>query len=58
MTLAMVAFASIIYACMSLYFTKRNERRSTGLEDKKIEGKTEQEIAEMGDESPRYVFTI
>jgi len=54
----MVAFASIIYACMSLYFTKRNERRSTGLEDKKIEGKTEQEIAEMGDESPRYVFTI
>jgi hypothetical protein len=54
----MVAFASIVYACMSLYFTKRNERRSAGVEDKKIEGKTEQEIAEMGDESPRYVFTI
>jgi hypothetical protein len=43
---------------MSLYFTQRNLRRSAGLEDKTMEGMTEQEIAEMGDESPRYVFTI
>ncbi len=57
-TLAMVAFASILYGCMWLYFAKRNARRSLGLEDKKIEGKTEQEVAEMGDESPRFVFTI
>lgn len=58
MTLGMVAFASILYACMSLYFARRNLGRSAGQEDRKMEGKTEQEIAEMGDESPRYLFTI
>jgi hypothetical protein len=54
----MVAFASIIYGFMWFYFTKRNSRRSAGLENKKIEGKTEEEIAEMGDKSPRFAFTI
>ena len=58
MTLAMVAIASIIYGCMSMYFTKKNRRRKGGLEGKKAEGKTEEEIAEMGDESPRYGFTV
>ena len=58
MTLGMVAFASILYGYMWLYFAKRNSRRNIGLEDKKIEGKTEHEVAEMGDESPRFVFTI
>ncbi|KAF7508551.1 hypothetical protein GJ744_009100 [Endocarpon pusillum] len=57
-TLGMVAFASILYGYMWFYFARRNSRRSIGLEDKKIEGKTEQEAAEMGDESPRFVFTI
>jgi hypothetical protein len=57
-TLAMVGFASVTYGCMSLYFMKRNARRSSGLEDKRIEDKTEEEIGEMGDESPRYVFTV
>jgi hypothetical protein len=54
----MVAFASIIYACMSLYFRQRNSRRKEGLENKTVEGKTADEIAEMGDESPRFVFTV
>jgi hypothetical protein len=54
----MVGFASVLYGCMSLYFRRENLRRSAGLEGKKVEGKTEEEIAEMGDESPRYIFTI
>jgi hypothetical protein len=57
-TLAMVGFASVLYGCMSLYFRRENSRRNAGLEGKSVEGKTEEEIAEMGDESPRYIFTI
>jgi hypothetical protein len=57
-TLAMVGFATILYGSMVLYFTKRNSRRSAGLENKRIEGLTEEETAELGDESPRFVFTI
>ena len=57
-TLGMVALASIVFASMSVYFMGRNSRRRAGLENKKIEGKTESEIAEMGDESPMYNFII
>jgi hypothetical protein len=57
-TLALVGFASVLYGCMSLYFMKQNSRRLAGMEDGKMQGKTEDEIKEMGDESPKYVFTI
>ncbi len=53
----MVAVAGVIYTFMSIYFVARNKRRQAGHEDEKIAGKTEEEIAEMGDENPRYVFT-
>jgi hypothetical protein len=56
-TLSMVAMAGLIYAFMGLYFSRRNKRRLAGAEDVKIAGKSEDEIAEMGDENPRYVFT-
>jgi hypothetical protein len=53
----MVAMAAIIYAIMWFYFIRQNRRRSAGKQDAKIVGKTEPEIAEMGDENPRFVFT-
>lgn len=56
-SLAMVAMAAVIYAIMWLYFVSENRRRSAGKEDAKMVGKTEEEIAEMGDENPRFVFT-
>lgn len=34
-----------------------NERRRAGKENWKMEGKTDEEIEEMGDESPRFVYT-
>jgi hypothetical protein len=43
---------------MYLYFRWRNQQRLAGKEDYKIEGKTEEEIAEMGDDSPRFLFTL
>ena len=57
-TLALVAFSAVIYASMSLYFVKRNRGRREGKEDWKMEGKSEEEIAEMGDENPRYMYVI
>jgi hypothetical protein len=53
----MVAVSAVIYTTMSLYFLNRNRKRRAGREDQKMIGKTEEEIAEMGDENPRYVFT-
>jgi len=56
-SLSMVAVSAVIYTTMSLYFLNRNRKRRAGREDQKMIGKTEEEIAEMGDENPRYVFT-
>jgi len=56
-TLALVGFAAMLYGFMSVYFVGRNMRRAEGREDGKVAGKSEEEIAEMGDESPRFVFS-
>lgn len=53
----MVAFASAVYAFMSAYFHWRNEKRAKGLENWKTEGKTDEEVKDLGDESPKFVFT-
>jgi len=57
-TLAMVAFAVAVYGFMWFYFARVNARRARGEEDWKIEGMSEEEIAELGDDSPRFVYTI
>ncbi|KAF2813790.1 MFS general substrate transporter [Mytilinidion resinicola] len=57
-TLAMVAWASLVYGFMWFYFTRANARRARGEEDEKIAGMTDEEVNELGDESPRFVFTI
>jgi hypothetical protein len=56
-TLALVAFATILYGLLSLYFCRRDVARRNGKEDYKIEGKSEEEIVELGDESPRFIYT-
>lgn len=55
--LAMVAYAALIYLFMSFWFRRVNKARAEGKEDWKTEGKTEEEVAELGDASPRFVFT-
>lgn len=56
-SLAMVAFATILYAFMWAYFRTRNKRRAEGKEDFKMQNKTPAQSAEDGDESPLFVFT-
>lgn len=57
MSLAMVGVAAVLYAIMWVYFRGANKKRRAGKEDGKINGMTEEQIAEMGDESPRFMFT-
>ena len=57
MTLSMAAAGAIIYSFMSFYFMRRNKKRQSGDEDALMAGLSDDEIAEKGDENPRFVFT-
>ncbi|KAK4936909.1 hypothetical protein LTR66_015276 [Elasticomyces elasticus] len=57
-SMAMVAWAVCVYAFMAWYFTARNRERRDGKEDHKIQGMSDEQVSELGDESPRYVFTV
>lgn len=56
-TFALIGFSVILWGLFWIYFNRRNVRRARGEEDWKVEGMTEQEMAELGDESPRFVYT-
>ena len=56
--MSMVAWAVIVYAFMWFYFARVNARRDRGEENHKVEGMLDEEIAELGDDSPRFVYTI
>ena len=54
----MVGCASLIYLFMWQYFERENRRRGNGREDVKVAGMSEEEVAELGDQSPRFVYTV
>jgi len=56
-TLGLVGFAIIILALMSLYLSRANAIRSAGKEDHRIAGMSDEEINDLGDRSPRFVYT-
>ncbi|KAA8913618.1 major facilitator superfamily domain-containing protein [Sphaerosporella brunnea] len=57
-SLSMGGMAALMYLLLWIVFARRNRQREKGLEDHKLDGKTPQEVAEMGDESPNYRYTI
>ncbi|KAF2021638.1 MFS general substrate transporter [Aaosphaeria arxii CBS 175.79] len=57
-TIGLLAFASVIYVILHMYLRNANKRKISGKEDWRIEGKTEEEAAEMGDLNPKYLYTI
>jgi len=50
-SLAMVGFAAAMYAVLWAALAKLNRDRKRGKQDWKLQGKTSEEVAEMGDES-------
>ncbi|KAF2130037.1 high-affinity nicotinic acid transporter-like protein [Dothidotthia symphoricarpi CBS 119687] len=57
-TMAMVAFAITCYAVMWFHLGRLNSRREKGEEEHLIEGMSDEEIAELGDDSPRFRYTV
>jgi len=55
--MALVALGSVLYLIMYLYFARENRAREAGRRDEKIEGLNENEILDLGDENPRFVFS-
>ena len=56
MTLALVAMSAIVYGVMSVYFENANKRRMRGDEDAKVAGLSDEEVDELGDRSPRFMY--
>jgi hypothetical protein len=54
----MVGFAIVCYGILWFTFARINKRRDNGEEDHLIAGMSDEQIAEMGDESPRFRYTI
>jgi len=57
-TLALVGFAVILLGAISAYFSAINRKRMRGEEDEKVSGMSDEEIDELGDRSPRYLYTV
>ncbi|CAG7956408.1 unnamed protein product [Penicillium nalgiovense] len=57
-TMGMVAFAGVVYGVMWVSYRYINKRRAQGLEDEKISSLSEQDIQEMGDRNPRFLYSI
>lgn len=55
--MAMVAFAITCYTVLWFAFTKINSRREKGEEEHLIAGMDDAEVAELGDDSPRFKYT-
>lgn len=58
MTLGLVGFAILLYSLLSFFLARENRLRKEGKVDGKIERMTDEEIEELGDESPRFLYTI
>ncbi|KAH7346000.1 high-affinity nicotinic acid transporter-like protein [Pyrenochaeta sp. MPI-SDFR-AT-0127] len=57
-TMAMVAFAITCYIIMWYHLSQINTRREEGKVDHLIAGMRDEEVAELGDDSPRFRYTI
>jgi hypothetical protein len=57
-TIGMLALGILLYTALHFYFRIQNKKKREGKYDHLMEGKTEEEIAEMGENNPRYMYTI
>jgi sugar phosphate permease len=55
-SIGLLTVSLISYTTLHFYFKKQNAERKAGKQDWKLEGRSEDEVAEMGDESPRYIY--
>ncbi|KAF9697682.1 hypothetical protein EKO04_004016 [Ascochyta lentis] len=57
-TIGLLALGTGIYAAMHFWYRAQNKRKLDGREDYRMEGLSEEEIAELGEHNPRFLYTI
>jgi MFS family permease len=57
-TIGMLVLAVCIHTTVYLHLKRQNKKKLSGAEDWRMEGKTEEEINEMGEHNPRYLYTL
>jgi hypothetical protein len=57
-TIGLLAVGIALYTALHFYFRRENKKKLEGKYDHLMEGKTEDEIAELGEYNPRYMYTI
>ena len=55
-TIAVLAVSVVMDLILWWYMVRTNKRRKAGKEDYKIVGMTDEEVNELGDQSPRYIY--
>lgn len=58
MTLSMVAMGTLIYGLLWVWYRRENQRRAAGALQEKYQNLSDDELRELGDESPHYTYTI
>lgn len=58
MTLGLAAFATLTCGFMWWFLAQKNRQRLNGKEDVKIANMSDDEVEELGDASPRFLYTI
>jgi hypothetical protein len=48
----------ILYTSLHLWYRIQNKRKAEGKEDYRMEGLSEEEINELGEHNPRYLYTL
>ncbi len=57
-TLALVGMSAMVSGFMWWYLDRKNRNRRAGREDEKVAGMSDEQIDELGDESPRFIYVI
>lgn len=58
MTLGFGALSVVCHSIVWRQYSQANTKRAAGMEDGLIECMSEEEIRELGDRSPRFVYTV
>ncbi|KAH7311327.1 major facilitator superfamily domain-containing protein [Stachybotrys elegans] len=56
-SMALIAMSTVIYLAFWWYFRSLNQRKREGKDDHKVQGMTEEEIEELGEHNPRFLYT-
>jgi len=57
-TIGMLAVGICIYVAMHFWYRSANKKKLSGKEDWRMEGLNEEQVAELGEHNPKYLYTI